>query len=92
MKATIRLIDKIHRATGENVALLTSDEWRKAHPLAQRILIQEYLKETGQSGNDDGVHLPDNYMDLLIEAINYFFTPSPSQENGPEKMSNTSSG
>lgn len=88
-RLTIKLVDKIFYATGVNILLLTSDEWRKTNPLAQRMLIQEYLRETHKMDGSDGIHIPDDYSKLLGEAINYFFTPLTTQENGAEKKSNS---
>ena len=82
-RLTIKLIDEIYNATGVNIVLLTSDEWRKANPKAQRMLIQAYLRETKQMDGSDGIHLPDDYANLLAEAINYFFDSIP--ESGKEK-------
>lgn len=84
-KLTIALVDRIHRETGVNVTLLTSDEWRHADPKAQRMLIQEYLRETHQSDKSDGIHIPDNYAKLLVDAVNYFFSPLPNPGSGTGK-------
>ena len=82
-RLTIRLVDEIYDATGVNVVLLTPDEWRTTNPRAQRMLINAYLKETKQMDGSDGIHLPDNYDQLLIDAINYFFGLMP--ESGGEQ-------
>ena len=82
-RLTIKLIDEIYNATGVNIVLLTPDEWRKANPKTQRMLIQAYLREIKKMDGSDGIHLPDNYDKLLVEAINYFFGSIP--ESGKEK-------
>ena len=84
-RLTIKLVKEIYNATGVNILLLTPDEWRKANPVAQRMLINAYLKEAGKSPETDGVHIEDNFDGLLAEAITYFFTLLTTPESGKEK-------
>ncbi len=86
-KLTIELVDRIFRATGVNILLLTPDEWRHTNPLAQRMLVQEYLQAVHKMDGSDGIHVPDNFVDLLSEAINYFFTPLTPQGSGAKTKS-----
>ena len=87
MRLTIKLVDKIYRATGVNITLLTSDEWRHADPIAQKMLIEEYCRETKRTSPLASGNIPKNYMKLLIEANNYFFTTPeiPSVEENLQK-------